>query len=396
MMRPAVAIVGGWLCLAAGTAAGQRRDAVEVPFEPDFGLVWLQVGVNGTAPRWFLLDTGFEYSLIDASTAGKLDLQVENPQFVPQPGGAVEMGAVSDVALTIGQVRVPPLTLQAVPLSGLEPVVGRSLAGVLGHDVIEQYVLTIDYDRHLLTFRPAAGEPSLPEGDVLPLTIVANEPFVDGELGQPHHPVIPGRFKLDTGSLDALGLNRNFLESQDVLAPDQPTRRIPGVAVGGETDGLLFRVDEFRLGRYAVRHPVIGATLASEGFENRTDAGTIGAEVLRRFTVTLDYARSRMVLAPNAQYDDPPAADRSGLWVIAEAPDFREFRVRFVLPGGPAEAAGVRADDVIVSVDGRPASELRLVDLWRRWRQPDGTVVDLELRRGDERRPVRLVLRSPV
>jgi len=395
MMRRMLLLAAVWLCFATGTARAQARD-IEVPFESDFGLVWMQVEVNGTGPLWFLLDTGFEYSLVNAAVVGRLGLRVENPQLVPQPGGAVEMGAVSDVALAMGDVHVPPLTVQAVPLSGLEPVVGRSLGGVIGHDVIEQYMLTIDYDRHVLTFRPAAREPSLPAGEVLPLTIVANEPFVDGEIGQPHRAVIAGRFKLDTGSLDALGLNRNFLDGQDVLAPDQPTRRIPGVAVGGETDGLLFRVDEFRLGPYAVRRPVIGATLASEGFENRADAGTIGAEVLRRFTITLDYARSRMVLAPNAQFDDPPATDRSGLWVMAEGPDFREFRVRFVLADGPAEAAGLEAGDIIVGVDGRPADELRLVDLWRLWRQPDGTVVELEVRRGDQRRSARLVLRSPV
>jgi hypothetical protein len=31
----------------------------------------------------------------------------------------------------------------------------------------------------------------------------------------------------------------------------------------------------------------------------------IGTEVLRRFTVILDYARNRIILEPNAQFKDP-------------------------------------------------------------------------------------------
>jgi hypothetical protein len=395
MMRRA-ALSGVWLALAVGPAGAQEPAVVEVPFEADFGLVWVAVGINGTAPRWFLLDTGFEYSLLDATVARELALRVEEPRLVPQPGGAVETGAVRNIAFDIGAVRVPALTVQAMPLTSLESVVGRSLHGILGHDVIARYVLTIDHDRRVLTFRPAEDDPSLPDGAVLPLAIIDAEPFVEGVIHQPHRPAITGMFKLDTGSLDAVGLNRSFLENADVLAPDQATLRIPGVAVGGETDGLIFRVGEFRLGPYAVQRPVIGATLASAGFENRADAGTVGAEVLRRFTITLDYARHRMVLAPGGQYDAPPAMDRGGLWVIAEGTDHRDFRVRFVLPDGPAAAAGVRVGDRILGVDGRSAGELRLVDLWNAWRRPAGTVVQLEVGRGNERRSVRLVLRSPV
>lgn len=379
----------------APASHAQERAAIRVPFDNAFGLVWVMVSVGDTDSLAFVLDTGFDYSLINASVAGRLGLDVEEPQLVPQPGGAVEVGAVSGVTLGIGGIQVGPLTLQAVPLAGLEPVVGRRLDGVIGHDVIEQYVLTIDYDRQMLTFQPSA-DATLPAGDTLALTIVANEPFVDGVIRQPHDSTIGGRFKLDTGSLDAAGLNKNFLEGAGVLAPGQRTRTVPGIAVGGETDGLLFGVDGFALGRFVVRHPTIGATLESAGFENRADAGTIGAEILRRFTITLDYARSRMVLAPNAQFDDPPAVDRSGMWVVADGSDFREFRVRFVLDGASAAAAGVQEGDLIVAANGRQANELRLVDLWRLWRQPEGTAITLDLLRGAQRLSVRLVLQSPV
>lgn len=121
----------------APASHAQERAAIRVPFDNAFGLVWVMVSVGDTDSLAFVLDTGFDYSLINASVAGRLGLDIEEPQLVPQPGGAVEVGAVSGVTLGIGGVQVGPLTLQAVPLAGLEPVVGRRLDGVIGHDVIE-------------------------------------------------------------------------------------------------------------------------------------------------------------------------------------------------------------------------------------------------------------------
>lgn len=39
--------------------------------------------------------------------------------------------------------------------------------------------------------------------------------------------------------------------------------------------------------------------------ENPDHKRMIGTEVLRRFTVILDYARNRIILEPNAQFKDP-------------------------------------------------------------------------------------------
>ncbi|MBK5098610.1 MAG: aspartyl protease family protein, partial [Gemmatimonadetes bacterium] len=71
----------------------------EVPIDTDFGLVWLEVSVNGSDPLPFLLDTGFDYSVIDAGVAAALSLTVSDPDTVPQPGGPVEIGLAEGVTI---------------------------------------------------------------------------------------------------------------------------------------------------------------------------------------------------------------------------------------------------------------------------------------------------------
>ena len=53
--------------------------------------------------------------------------------------------------------------------------------------------------------------------------------------------------------------------------------------------------------------------------------------------------------------------------------------------GGPAEAAGLKADDVITSIDGKPVADLSLPDIRQRLRtDAPGTVVHLNLAGGKD------------
>lgn len=66
-------------------------------------------------------------------------------------------------------------------------------------------------------------------------------------------------------------------------------------------------------------------------------------------------------------------------------------RVLEVWPGTPAAAAGVRADDVVVSVDGRSTESLSVQDVVRGMRGPEGTRVAISLRRGESSFDVQVV-----
>jgi len=89
-------------------------------------------------------------------------------------------------------------------------------------------------------------------------------------------------------------------------------------------------------------------------------AGNIGSGVLKRFTVTFDYAGRRIIFEPNARTAQADAYDRSGLWINAAEGG---YRVDAVVAGSPAAQAGLSIGDLIVAVDGKPASTLPLADL---------------------------------
>jgi S1-C subfamily serine protease len=91
-------------------------------------------------------------------------------------------------------------------------------------------------------------------------------------------------------------------------------------------------------------------------------AGFIGAGILSRFTVDSDYAHKTMTLTPNDHYGEPFEVDASGMRLVAEGPDWKTIQVAAISPGGPAAEAGLKAGDILNSVDGKvppPLFELK-------------------------------------
>jgi C-terminal processing protease CtpA/Prc len=129
--------------------------------------------------------------------------------------------------------------------------------------------------------------------------------------------------------------------------------------------------------------PVVNVTPDAEGAGvSGSTAGLLGGEILRRFTVTLDYSRSRIILEPNAQLDAPMEFDMSGMSLAAVASDPSTYRVRTLIEQSPAADAGVAVGDLLIAIDGTPVRATTLNDLRPRLRVPGKRFV-LTLKRGD-------------
>lgn len=114
--------------------------------------------------------------------------------------------------------------------------------------------------------------------------------------------------------------------------------------------------------------------------------------MLRRFTLTIDYPRSRLVFEPNAEHGRPDPFDRAGLWLNRAG---EGFEVLDLVAAGPAAEAGLAVGDLITMVDGQPAGEIVLSDLRDRLRgSPEGTKVRFTVRGGSGEREVVVTLRE--
>ncbi len=346
--------------LALGTAP---VPLAEVPFESVGGLICFQASLPGSPPLSALLDTGFDVTVLDSAVAARLGLEPRNVQAAAAPGGAVEAGHLAPLTLRLGSLAVDGAPLTTVPLAGLSSVIGRPLDLVLGHDVLQRFVVEIDWTRRRLRFFEPASYTHAGPGLVLNVEIRDAQPLVSAGITMAGGRSVFGLFKLDTASLDAAGLNLNFVRDQALLVPGTREIAVTGVALGGATEGRLFRAQGLWLGTRRFESPLLSYTLDSKGFENRVDAGTLGVAVLSRFRMILDYPRRRVILEDDPGAPARAAEDLSGAWLVSPAPDFGSVRVARVLPGSPAAQAGLADGDEIVRTAGLAASLAQARDL---------------------------------
>jgi C-terminal processing protease CtpA/Prc len=128
--------------------------------------------------------------------------------------------------------------------------------------------------------------------------------------------------------------------------------------VGGPVTSDVGRVEALTVGRVEVSRPVTALAGASAGNFSGNDEwiGNIGGDILRRYTVFLDYANKRMILEPHAGTSEPFEADMSGLSLVmndsltsgvGRLTSFQDRR---------ATDAGLAVGDTLVSIDGQPAT----------------------------------------
>ena len=82
--------------------------------------------------------------------------------------------------------------------------------------------------------------------------------------------------------------------------------------------------------------------------------------LLRRFRVTFDRRRQRLLLTPGALFNVPYDYDLTGLTIVQNG---RTFAVGRIAPGTIASSAGFRAGDVILKIGGRATVGMNLREL---------------------------------
>lgn len=389
----AVLAAAGLLC-AAGCdhlAPGdlQLANSTRVPFTLHGNHIYVRASVNG-APYAFIFDSGGTASLTpDVSKA--LKLETTGRARVHGVGqGDVDVDLVRVSRLDIGSLSNSGATFLVLPNLPLEsPFPGIEFGGILGREIFEKIVVTIDYQHSMLTFtRPADFHPdpaSVPVMLTLRHGALPNIPAaIDGHAGD---------FDIDVGSSQALMLTPNFAESTGLShGGARSIDDIIGRGVGGPLMGTVSRARSLQIASLTIPRPLLEIARTTSGVFAASDfSGNIGAEILRRFTVTLDAPDGKLYLRPNSDFTQPFVYNRAGINVTSEPAG---ARVANVIAGSPAAVAGLRPGDKVLTVNGRTASAYDMAALHDVWYGAVGSQVSVQVLRDGKTVTARFRLRD--
>ena len=320
------------------TVLPESAAAVTIPAEIVGGQFFVVTRWDGLGPWRVLVDTGSTVTLVSpefahayAGDEPAADMAVVRVRSAD--GGSTLLPGVRVRSLALGAARFENVTALVYDFDELSAHYGRKIDGIVGYPLFRDTVLTLDYPHALLELVPAATAPALP-GRVLPLLGDWSRPVVAAQLGDRPLAVL-----LDTGSSGALRLNPGIFPPR-LTAPVRPGATV-ATLTGDRQQEIGRLADDFVLGGRTFTRPVVELT---------DQPAAVGSEVLRHFRITLDAERGLASLMRDG--DDPLGGDPLHSTGIS----FRRFpaywRVVSVIPGSPADDAGLEPGDLVTRING--------------------------------------------
>jgi len=300
--------------------------------------------------------------MIDARLAERLGLKVQGKLEGRRSGdSSIDVGLVKNVIFGFPGVEVANQSTGTIQLQSSDALLGRTISGLLGYDFFSRFVVEIDYIAKKINLYDPKSYQYRGNGESIPITVDGSLPYIRAKITLTARDTVQGKFLIDTGTSCFLELNRSFIERNKLFEPIHHASQPSSSATSQDEQVVIVDGKRLQFGRFVIKNPVVRLSKPTRGVEANPDQDAIvGAELLRRFKVIFDYSRNRMILEPNAHFDEPINTDMSGADIIAEGPGFNTFRIRGVVPKSPAAEAGLLEGDLITAIDGRPATEFTL------------------------------------
>lgn len=295
----------------------------------------------------FILDTGSSGISLDSSTASYLGLKPEpTERTIRGIAGIHKVSFLYNQRLHFPNLTVDSLNFHINDYSVLTAVYGERVDGIIGYSLFSRYIIKLDYDSMKLSIC-TRGTIRYPRGGYLlkpniNLLVTQSLRVRDAET-------INTRALYDMGAGLCMLFSRDCVEDSNFI--DKRRKRLikEGEGLGGKIDMELFVLKELRLGPYRFRN------VPSYIFDDENNVtqypntcGLLGNDILRRFNVILNYEKGDIYLSPNTHYNEAFDYSYSGLELylidgMILAGD--------VAKGSPAEAAGIKEGDQVLSVN---------------------------------------------
>lgn len=308
----------------------------------------------------FLLDTNSTVTWFDDSHRDQMGAPTHFDK-TETTGTILDTSFYNPPQIVIGGVSaIPRGSVACHDLSELSAAAGIPFDGILGMDVLGQFVLQIDFDRGTVEFLTEAttGNSS---GWPLRIYYMNSIPHVTMDCGD--RPVM---FALDTGATDScikhetfeqLGENRHL-----IIGPSYSAATATGIIQA--RSGLLL-VGE--LGIYSHHNLLI-----TEGPIN-----LLGLSYLSRYKLSFDFPRGVATFTPSDRYHENDRLGTSGMTPIRVNDKWIIARVK---PGSPAEGV-VKQNDEILTVNEEDASTMDLFRMRELLTTGPNALIHLRLKR---------------
>ncbi len=281
------------LASCSSLAKSKPANVNEVSFQYFDNRILLPIEINGKGPFYMIFDTGGSNMLMPDAVR-RLGLKTKDAGF---GGGAgdnqLPMQSTKVDSYKVGNIKMKDQDFLIMDLSHIKKAFGfKNLDGIIGYELLQRYVVTIDYDNKKLRFN--SFNDFTPNGDRIPFRLYGNKPVIMSKVNGKSTEVL-----VDTGDRSSFTLFKKFSQSQHLSNYFSKVEVISGYGAGGSIPARLGRLPDIKLGddQVALTNVFSRLPLTQKGFFATSSlGGSIGNGVLQDFVVTFNYRDKEMVV----------------------------------------------------------------------------------------------------
>lgn len=344
--------------------------------------VMIRVPVNAFGKTlYFLLDTGFTVSAIDAKYKSYLGettdaFSAESPL---ETNNVLPIFKCPEISIAGKSLELDKITCLDLKMGRM--ISGQPCDGILGMDFLSKNVVSIDFDKKVFSLNATVPEKVRKTFVAVPLNQFYQH--YTAKVLVNHAQTLD--LLIDTGDNSSISLNSEGW--QKVFSANQKNEVSITVA------GVGNHVAQSKIG--VVGQMAIGGlnytNLHATYIQNPADLSHLGLGFFRRHNVTFDFANQMLYLEPGQKFSTPDKEDMSGLHLLR---DGTVTIVYSVDENSPAFNCGIKANDIIESVNGQKTFLLTMNAVRLILQSRDGDKVTLQVRRGEDLLDFEFVLKK--
>lgn len=331
------------LILRKGTVAQKEYD-IQIPFEYDLGLIFLNVQIEGNDYR-FLLDSGSS-NVISKDLAEKLNLQVvSNSDLEDSQNAASEVEFTTIGNIKIGELDYLNTGAAIIDLNASEDIACLKIDGLIGANLMKKSIWKIDYQNKLIQLTNSVDSVKIPSSSkkVPFFTELTGSPIIDVLVdGTEEKNVI-----LDLGSNGGFSLS---METYRALLNDHPS--VSQISSYGVSSSVLNDSNELNARFYdvfpeEVSFGEVEVNNLKISFSENEHTSTIGSAFLENFEVILDWSDYELILVKKNELKDSNLHS----YGIDYGYTNKSIFIKKIFVNSSAEKAGLNINDKIIKID---------------------------------------------
>ena len=359
------------------------QSPVEVPFRIADDALLVDATINGS-PVSLVFDTGFGGDALVSDTVdiGPVSGTTTLRDFI----GEFDAKTVKIKSFRLGPMSLDPKGMFAVQQSteGMSFGYNMHTDGLIGLGAIKNYVTEFDFQDKKLIFYPKTTDITTRTPDnkktflakLLPIGDKAMEMMVTTPNGRT---MVMG---LDTGNAFYATTHKEVLQRVGLWPPDRTAKymHLSGIA-SGEVNSWSLKMPALKI--FGIPVPTSVWSIIDLPSGTADADGTVGFGFLKNFNFTVDFDRRRVWFENfTGKTGNDPVAD------VGITGGFRDRTRRVdvwdVTPGSPADVAGIKKGDEVLSVDNLNVTSTSFRTFDKMMEGPEGSTVKVVISRKGE------------